>query len=86
MVTSNHDMMTLCDELGQQFVWIDPRGRQLERPDQVLLVFSQISEWARILAAVVGDRSPPRSRRRSRLRWATISDVRVAGETVVPCR
>ena len=51
VVTSNHDMMTLCNELGQQFVWIDPRGRQLERPDQVLLVFSQISEWVRILAA-----------------------------------
>jgi predicted nuclease of predicted toxin-antitoxin system len=52
VVTSNHDMMTLCDELGQQFVWIDPRGRQLERTDQVLLVFGQISQWERILASV----------------------------------
>ena len=25
IVTSNHDMMMLCDEVGQHFVWIDPR-------------------------------------------------------------
>lgn len=45
IVTKNHDMMTLCDEAGQRFVWIDPRGRQLSRPAQVLLVFSQIDDW-----------------------------------------
>ncbi len=28
IVTSNHDMMLLCDEAGQRFVWMDPRGRQ----------------------------------------------------------
>lgn len=50
IVTQNHDMMTLCNEQGQRFVWIDPRGRQLTREQQVLLVFTQIRQWDRILA------------------------------------
>ena len=49
IVTSNHDMMTLCDESGQRFVWIDPRGRRLDGDAQVLLVFRQVAEWERIL-------------------------------------
>lgn len=49
IVTSNHDMMLLCDEAGQRFVWIDPRGRQLRREDQVLLCFQQIRQWEEIL-------------------------------------
>lgn len=49
IVTSNHDMMLLCDEAGQRFVWIDPRGRQLRQEDQVLLCFRQIRQWEEIL-------------------------------------
>ena len=49
IVTQNHDMMTLCEELGQRFIWIDPRSRQLHREQQVLLVFSQIRAWDEIL-------------------------------------
>jgi predicted nuclease of predicted toxin-antitoxin system len=51
IVTANHDMMTLCAEAGQRFVWLDARGKQLTRDAQVLLVFKQISEWERTLAA-----------------------------------
>jgi predicted nuclease of predicted toxin-antitoxin system len=51
IVTKNHDMMTLCDEAGQRFVWIDPRGKQLSLPQQVLLVFGQIDQWQEILKA-----------------------------------
>lgn len=49
IVTSNHDMMTLCDEVGQRFVWLDPKGRTLAREAQVLLVFQQIAKWEQIL-------------------------------------
>jgi hypothetical protein len=43
-------MMMLCDEVGQQFVWIDPRRRQFLREEQVLLCFGQIRQWEEILA------------------------------------
>ncbi len=49
IVTSNHDMMLICAEAGQRFVWVDPRGRQDSAVEQVLLVFSQIEEWERLL-------------------------------------
>lgn len=49
VVTSNHDMMTLCDEADQRFVWIDPYGRPLRREQQVILAFTQIAEWQRLL-------------------------------------
>ncbi len=49
ILTSNHDMMTLCDERGQRFVWLDPKGRTLAREAQVLLVFQQIATWERLL-------------------------------------
>lgn len=49
IVTSNHDMMTLRNETGQRFVWIDPRGRKLDGEAQVLLVFQQIAKWEQIL-------------------------------------
>jgi predicted nuclease of predicted toxin-antitoxin system len=49
IVTSNHDMMLLCHEANQRFVWIDPRGRQLSREQQVVLCFSQIARWEEIL-------------------------------------
>ena len=45
IVTSNHDMMLICAEAGQRFVWFDPRGRQYTRTDQVLVVFTQIERW-----------------------------------------
>ena len=54
IVISNHDMMTLCHESGQRFVWIDPRGRRLDGEAQVLLVFKQIAEWERILTGQAG--------------------------------
>lgn len=76
IVTSNHDMMTLCDELGQQFVWIDPRGRQLERTDQVLLVFGQISQWERILASA--DRPCVRAMRTKCVRIESAEAARLA--------
>ena len=44
-------MMTLCDELGQRFVWLDPRGKKLSREHQVVLVFQQVREWEQFLAA-----------------------------------
>jgi predicted nuclease of predicted toxin-antitoxin system len=50
IVTQNHDMMTLCHEQDQRFVWVDPRGRHLTREQQVVLVFTQIRRWDEILA------------------------------------
>ncbi len=50
IVTSNHDMMTLCHEESVPFVWLDPRGKQLHLEEQVLLVFKQIREWDRLFA------------------------------------
>jgi predicted nuclease of predicted toxin-antitoxin system len=37
IVTSNHDMMLICAEAGQAFVWLDPRSRQYSRLEQVLI-------------------------------------------------
>lgn len=51
IVTSNHDMMLLCDEAGQRFVWVDPRGRKFTSDQQVLLCFTQIRKWEEILGA-----------------------------------
>ena len=31
IVTSNHDMMLICEQAGQRFVWIDPHGRKLSQ-------------------------------------------------------
>lgn len=49
IVTSNHDMMTICAAAGERFVWLYPRGKKLSRLDQVLLVFRQIELWEQIL-------------------------------------
>lgn len=49
IVTSNHDMMLLCSEAGQRFVWLDPRGKQLGGVEQALLVLRQIAAWEDIL-------------------------------------
>jgi predicted nuclease of predicted toxin-antitoxin system len=51
IVTSNHDMMLICTEATQRFVWLDPRGRQYSRAEQVLLVFSQIERWEELLGS-----------------------------------
>jgi predicted nuclease of predicted toxin-antitoxin system len=51
IVTSNHDMMLICNEADQRFVWLDPRGRQYSRVEQVLLVFSQIDQWEELLGS-----------------------------------
>lgn len=51
IVTSNHDMMLICAEARQRFVRLDPRGRQLSARQQVILVFTQIEEWQRLLDA-----------------------------------
>lgn len=49
IVTSNHDMILICADAGQRFVWLDPRGKKLHATDQVLLVLSQIQLWERLL-------------------------------------
>ena len=51
IVTSNHDMMLLCAEAGQRFVWLDPRGNQLGGIEQTLLVLRQVQEWESILSS-----------------------------------
>lgn len=50
VVTSNHDMILLCAEQNESVIWIDPRGRQLERTEFVPLVFGRIEEWQALLA------------------------------------
>ncbi len=51
IVTSNHDMMMICAEMAQRFIWLDPRGRKYGRAEQVLVVFSQIDRWQGLLNA-----------------------------------
>jgi predicted nuclease of predicted toxin-antitoxin system len=50
IVTSNHDMILLCAETGQRFVWLDPRGKQFGGVEHTLLVLRQIRAWDSILA------------------------------------
>ena len=54
IVTSNHDMMLICEQEGQRFVWLDPRGRQLSQRQQVLVCLVQIEQWEEILARPYG--------------------------------
>ena len=54
VVTSNHDMIMLCAERGQSVVWLDPRGRQLRHDETVVLAFSGLAEWARLLHEAEG--------------------------------
>jgi predicted nuclease of predicted toxin-antitoxin system len=51
IVTSNHDMMLICAEAGQAFVWLDPRSRQYSRLEQVLIALTQIEQWEALLSA-----------------------------------
>ena len=53
IVTSNHDMMLICEQSGQRFVWIDPHGRKLSQREQVLLCLTQIEQWEAILGQPV---------------------------------
>jgi predicted nuclease of predicted toxin-antitoxin system len=50
VVTYNHDMIMLCAEREQPVVWIDPRGRQFRHDELVVVAFSGIAEWQRLLA------------------------------------
>jgi hypothetical protein len=43
-VTSNHDMILLCEEEGESVVWVDPRGRQFRSNDLVLLLMRSMEE------------------------------------------
>lgn len=49
VVTSNHDMIMLCAERNARVIWVDPRGRQMQFTDYVLLFFGGIGEWQRML-------------------------------------
>ena len=49
IVTSNHEMLLICEQAGQRFVWIDPHGRKLSQREQVLLCLKQIEDWVAIL-------------------------------------
>ncbi len=55
IVTSNHDMMMICAEAEQRFVWLDPRGKQLSAREQVLLAFNQIETWEDLLTESPGN-------------------------------
>lgn len=49
IVTSNHDMILLCNEQQRFTVWIDPWGRPFKREEMVLLVFRSIAKWNELL-------------------------------------
>lgn len=49
VVTSNHDMILLCQERAESVVWIDPRGRQFKVDELALIAFRGIAEWERLL-------------------------------------
>lgn len=48
-MASNDDMILICEQEGQPFVWLDPRGRQLSQRQQVLICLTQIEDWEEIL-------------------------------------
>jgi predicted nuclease of predicted toxin-antitoxin system len=73
IVTSNHDMMEICAEAGQRFVWVDPRRRQLRQHEQVLLVFQQIARWQLLL-----DAEPTMCVRAMRTKCSTIAPLEAA--------
>jgi len=49
VVTSNHDMIMLCAEVGESVIWLDPRGRQLRSEEHVVLAFTNIAQWQELL-------------------------------------
>jgi predicted nuclease of predicted toxin-antitoxin system len=50
VVTYNHDMIMLCAERAQSVVWIDPRGKQFRHDELVVVAFTGIALWHRLLA------------------------------------
>lgn len=77
VVTSNHDMIMLCAEVGESGIWLDPRGRQLRREEHVVLAFTNIVEWQLLLrqaSAPVCVRAL-RARRRRRTRSTPSHDT-----------
>lgn len=54
IVTYNHDLILLCDEAAQPFVWVDPRGEQLSRFEQVIVAMQQIERWDALLRSDPG--------------------------------
>lgn len=54
IVTSNHDMITLCAEEGESVVWIDQRSRTIDLPRLARLCFDQIADWEGLLADTPG--------------------------------
>ena len=66
VVTSNHDMIMLCNELQQPVGWIDPRGRQYRADELAMLALGGIAEWERLLARPKGPFAFACSGRRSR--------------------
>ena len=49
IVTHNHDMIVLCADESASVVWLDPRDKDLSRQAMVVLCFTQVPEWQRLL-------------------------------------
>lgn len=47
VVTQNHDMILLCAESRAPVLWIDPYGRQITKPEMVIIGFKGIGDWTR---------------------------------------
>lgn len=54
ILTSNHDMILLCEEQGESVVWLDPHGRHFTRDETALLAFREAVDWESRLAAANG--------------------------------
>ncbi len=48
-MTANHDMIVLCADEAAPVVWLDPRDKDLSRRAMVVLCFTQVTEWQRLL-------------------------------------
>lgn len=42
-------MLVLCADESASVVWLDPRDKDLRREAMVVLCFTQVSEWQRLL-------------------------------------
>lgn len=49
IVSQNHDMLVLCADESASVIWLDPRDKDLRREAMVILCFTHISEWQRLL-------------------------------------
>lgn len=54
ILTSNLDMILLCEEQEESVVWIDPYGRHFTRDETALLAFREAADWESRLAAATG--------------------------------